>query len=194
MSLTDLTNYDFEFLHVIGLDHVDKKQKKRIWKCQCKCGNIVYVPTGYLTSGHTKSCGCIKADYIHHIKKYCSSRSKVNGVSFAKREGKYITRCVRNNKEYHLGYFDELKDAQIMSIMANSFTSYETFSEWFPVKKETLRYLKELCEKEKVDAFDIADSILDMVFAGIYLEEVYLNMNKMQEYVKTFAEAYNEKL
>lgn len=31
------------------------------WKCLCDCGNIVYVTTNHLTSGHTKSCGCLKS-------------------------------------------------------------------------------------------------------------------------------------
>lgn len=30
-----------------------------VWKCQCDCGNIKYVPTDLLRSGHTKSCGCL---------------------------------------------------------------------------------------------------------------------------------------
>ena len=31
------------------------------WKCLCDCGNITYVTTYRLTSGHTKSCGCLKS-------------------------------------------------------------------------------------------------------------------------------------
>ena len=31
-----------------------------IWKCLCDCGNITYVSTGNLQSGHVKSCGCMK--------------------------------------------------------------------------------------------------------------------------------------
>ena len=30
-----------------------------VWKCQCDCGNIKYVPTHLLTSGDTQSCGCL---------------------------------------------------------------------------------------------------------------------------------------
>lgn len=30
-----------------------------VWKCQCDCGNYKNVPTHLLTSGHTKSCGCL---------------------------------------------------------------------------------------------------------------------------------------
>jgi hypothetical protein len=30
------------------------------WKCQCSCGNIIYIKTTSLTSGKIKSCGCLK--------------------------------------------------------------------------------------------------------------------------------------
>lgn len=33
------------------------------WKCQCDCGNIIYVSTNNLHRGNTKSCGCIKNSY-----------------------------------------------------------------------------------------------------------------------------------
>lgn len=38
--------------------------EKRKWICRCSCGNSkeLIVPTSHLKSGHTKSCGCIKAE------------------------------------------------------------------------------------------------------------------------------------
>lgn len=42
------------------------------WKCHCDCGNEVIVPTAKLTSGHTKSCGCLKRKgyhFTHHLGK-----------------------------------------------------------------------------------------------------------------------------
>lgn len=30
------------------------------WKCICDCGNEIIVQTSRLTSGNTKSCGCLK--------------------------------------------------------------------------------------------------------------------------------------
>ena len=35
--------------------------KKRFWVCRCDCGKETIVLTSYLTSGHTKSCGCRRA-------------------------------------------------------------------------------------------------------------------------------------
>lgn len=36
------------------------KYKKRIYECQCDCGNITYVTGCNLRNGNTKSCGCLK--------------------------------------------------------------------------------------------------------------------------------------
>lgn len=34
-------------------------QGNAVWECLCDCGQICYIPTNNLTSGHTTSCGCI---------------------------------------------------------------------------------------------------------------------------------------
>ena len=33
---------------------------RAIWRCRCKCGNIISVSGHNLTSGHIKSCGCMR--------------------------------------------------------------------------------------------------------------------------------------
>lgn len=35
------------------------------WKCNCECGNECVVSTSKLTSGRTKSCGCLKHNSYH---------------------------------------------------------------------------------------------------------------------------------
>lgn len=34
------------------------------WECQCDCGNTINIKIGSLTSGNTKSCGCLKKDAL----------------------------------------------------------------------------------------------------------------------------------
>lgn len=53
-------------LEYIGKRNVGVKKKYTvpIWKCQCDCGNICEVSLYQLTSGSTKSCGCLKRDKI----------------------------------------------------------------------------------------------------------------------------------
>lgn len=37
----------------------------QLWKCLCECGEIRFIPTANLRSGHTRSCGCLKIDGKH---------------------------------------------------------------------------------------------------------------------------------
>ena len=56
MIKVDLTNQKFGKLTVLEYSHT--KNEKKYWKCQCDCGNIVFVCTCNLRNGHSKSCGC----------------------------------------------------------------------------------------------------------------------------------------
>lgn len=62
-----LVGEKFARLTVLELDYV--KSRRRYWKCQCECGSIVTVSEGNLKHGITKSCGCIKKEYLQNRKK-----------------------------------------------------------------------------------------------------------------------------
>lgn len=51
-----------------------KKSNKVLYRCRCDCGNEIEVPLSYLTSGDTKSCGCLKSEST-------SKRMKTHGMS-----------------------------------------------------------------------------------------------------------------
>ena len=61
----DLTGKQVGYLKVlsINLEKTIVSNHGTIWNCQCKCGNIITVPTGRLSGKHrlTMSCGCIKS-------------------------------------------------------------------------------------------------------------------------------------
>lgn len=40
----------------------ERKNAMRVWKCACDCGKQVKIPTSWLTSGNTTSCGCYALD------------------------------------------------------------------------------------------------------------------------------------
>lgn len=54
----DLAGKSFGRLKVLWRD-VDKKSSKVYWVCRCSCGEKHSVSTYKLTSGNTKSCGCL---------------------------------------------------------------------------------------------------------------------------------------
>ena len=70
----DIANTKFGKL--VALEIVGKnKHNKFLWLCQCDCGNTKIVPTNALTSGNTRSCGClhleklIKRNTMHNMSK-----------------------------------------------------------------------------------------------------------------------------
>ncbi len=59
---TDITGQKFGRL--TALEYCKEETQKKgsesaIWKCQCDCGKITYVPFNNLTANHTQSCGCL---------------------------------------------------------------------------------------------------------------------------------------
>lgn len=66
MPLKDLTGQRFGRLTVLdrAKDKVDKHGKHSVvWRCRCDCGNITYVRASNLSSGSTRSCGCLQKEF-----------------------------------------------------------------------------------------------------------------------------------
>lgn len=64
------------FGNLVAIERTDKKKhSSSIWKCRCDCGEESFVPINYLTTGDTKSCGCMK---------YKGSPKDVEGIRFNK--------------------------------------------------------------------------------------------------------------
>lgn len=55
----DLTNQKIGMIIFIKYEFTDKNGGAN-WLCLCDCGNNCILPSRYVLSGHTKSCGCIK--------------------------------------------------------------------------------------------------------------------------------------
>jgi len=58
----------FGRLVVIKL-HSKTKKYQKLWECKCDCGNPTIVRGDQLTSGHTKSCGCLQKERIKEANK-----------------------------------------------------------------------------------------------------------------------------
>ena len=68
-----------KYNHLTVLKETDQRQCGAIvWECQCDCGNITYVSTGNLKSGHIKTCG--KCEFLKENKK----RLDIKGKKFGK--------------------------------------------------------------------------------------------------------------
>lgn len=96
MTSKDLMGQTFGYLKVveksgykiskskIGIKGQPRKPDRCIiWKCLCRCGNIHLVSTKLLTSGKTKSCGCLKTEKYKNIENLAGRVfGELNVISF----------------------------------------------------------------------------------------------------------------
>lgn len=85
--MKDLTGQRFGKLLV--LECAGKPDGRRYyWKCQCDCGNIKIVAGASLTSGNTKSCGCLTKET--GLQKWNQEQSEKAKISIGTKFGKLM--------------------------------------------------------------------------------------------------------
>lgn len=119
--MRDLTGQRFGRLKVIEFFEKRKSPNgvnKYFWKCKCDCGNTVNVNSQHLTTGHTKSCGCLYKETKSHVT-HGLSKTRVYRVWRRMKE-----RCTNGNcKDYkHYGGRG--------IILSEEWMSFEPFYDW----------------------------------------------------------------
>lgn len=76
-SDTDLLGRDFGRLHVEAFAGRAADGSGTMWTCLCSCGNRKDIRRKQLTSGDTRSCGCMRSDYQPWRVAYTSDRAVV---------------------------------------------------------------------------------------------------------------------
>ena len=74
-------------IECVGVDNHGKK----LWKCQCDCGNTKLVIANHLTTGNTKSCGCGRN--ISHLEGQTFGRLTALEKSGRSEKGSVIYKC-----------------------------------------------------------------------------------------------------
>ena len=101
-NFIDLTGQRFGRLTVVerAPDQVLSNGKHIVrWTCSCDCGNETAVLGENLRYGHTKSCGCLRADLLSRPKKHALVGSKLYGVWAG-----MIQRCENPKQEHYKNY------------------------------------------------------------------------------------------
>lgn len=176
----DLTDKYFGYIHVLSKTNTSKNGGI-IWKCQCKCGNIIYLSTNKIISGDTKSCGCIRDDMNHK-----ASRKNAKCISYEKgKRSPYRARIMRFNKNYYLGMFMEESDAENMVLIAKTFSDMDDFLKWYNNRKEIYNWLCDKCSRIKMPC----DKIIQSIYDGFY-GEIYNNLIELDQYIDDFKIGY----
>jgi len=101
--IKDLKGLKFGLL--IPIKYISKPPKKGKWLCKCECGNEKEITTSSITSGKTKSCGCLSSRHTVGERRTTHGRSSRNN-----RCPEYAawnamkTRCDDSNREYYKNY------------------------------------------------------------------------------------------
>jgi hypothetical protein len=99
MERKDLIGQTFARWTVLRQD-LTKKRIKIYWFCKCTCGTIKSVVAINLTSGITKSCGCLRNEISSEIGKR-SKKHGLEGTRFYRIWTSMKQRCTNiNNKDY----------------------------------------------------------------------------------------------
>lgn len=115
-KFNDLSGKRFGRLVVIKDTGKRNKSKKILWLCKCNCGNIVEVVAQSLTSGDTKSCGCLKAEKIR--------THNMSDTRLYKTWADMLSRC-RNKKSSNYEYYGG-RGVKV----CDDWVSFENFSKW----------------------------------------------------------------
>ena len=96
----------------------ERQYSKVVWKCQCDCGNIIYLNTTRLTQGNDISCGCqntsygalqidkiLKDNHFNYKKEYSNSELKGKRFDFALlNDDNEVIRLIEFDGEQHYHY------------------------------------------------------------------------------------------
>lgn len=104
------------------------RRRNIVWRCRCDCGNEVDVASDDLTTGNTRSCGCLKIEsqkmirdrlsitdgtcieWLEGRKMRLDNKSGCKGVT-QRKNGKYCVSIGFKKKIYYLGIFDDYESA-----------------------------------------------------------------------------------
>lgn len=134
LAKTDLTGKKVGRLTVLSPTEKRTRQGHIIWECKCDCGKTAYIQADNLTSGKTRSCGCLadetkkclgrrirdsrESDYVDgtDIKgllapPQANNKSGVTGVCYEKRRGLWLAYISFKRHRYNLGAYKEKSEA-----------------------------------------------------------------------------------
>lgn len=110
-KLLDFTGHRFGRLLVIKKEKSISygKTKKRAWLCKCDCGIEKVLNTGALTSGNTKSCGCLHDELSGDIGRNSRYKLAKPDAGYTSIMNVYKRNAINRNHEFNLN-FNQFKD------------------------------------------------------------------------------------
>ncbi len=115
------------FGKLVAIEPTDRRARGNvIWRCLCDCGKEALVPYSSLSSGNTKSCGCLLKEhespsvYMRYVDGTCVEmlerkvlrRDNTSGhTGVIAYRGKWRAQITFKGRDYVLGVYEKLEDA-----------------------------------------------------------------------------------
>ncbi|MBU5486473.1 hypothetical protein KQI86_19415 [Clostridium sp. MSJ-11] len=125
-NFLDLTGKTFGRLKVLGISRQIQsgKRNRYYWNCICKCGNKIETRTDCLTSGNTKSCGCLLSEQaLKNV--VINHKHKMSGTRLYKTWQNMKKRCINPKDKSYVNYGG--RGIKVCDEWSNSF---EHFMKW----------------------------------------------------------------
>lgn len=112
------------FGRLVAVERCGSRNYSSLWRCVCECGSETTVDIGKLTTGHTKSCGCLVRERAAetHTKHGHKRKNEIDRLYHVWRGMKQ--RCYReaNHNYQHYGGRG--------IVVCDEWHDYETFKKW----------------------------------------------------------------
>ena len=96
-----------------------------LWECVCDCGNTCFVASTSLKRGRTKSCGCLRNEYLHKPKAGKKTHGKTNSRLYAVWRG-MKQRCNDPNSDNYYRYGG--RGISVCDEWVSDFTAFEKWA------------------------------------------------------------------
>lgn len=126
----DLTGKTFNMLTALNFSHKNASGGA-VWECKCLCGNTTYVRAGFLKTGITKSCGCMKKIWI-------GETSRRHGKTKTSEYQSWTCMKRRGSKKYPFAHNYADRGITICDRWRNSFEDFLSDMGPKPTPKHTL--------------------------------------------------------
>lgn len=128
-KMIDLTGQRFGRLTVIKKSLINAKSGSQ-WVCKCECGNITTVARCSLVSGHTKSCGCTRKQFLSEKKPaFKHGGESMKGVM--RKERLYMVWCAMKERCYNQNSISYKNyGARGITVCEEWQNNYATFRDW----------------------------------------------------------------
>ena len=202
----DITGITFHRLTVIKRAE-NLKSKNLRWLCQCSCGKTVVVYGCDLKSGHTKSCGCLKAELLTKYSRKNPRKGKAHYL-FGRTLPKETKEKIRQSRlGQFMGENNPHWNPNLTSKEREDGRTFEGYSAWRTAVYERDNYVCQACGDSRggnliahhIEGYNNNPSLRVKVSNGITLcEDCHNNFhhqfgrgNNTAEQFKSFMKAYN---